>query len=88
MGPQQVVASNHCQHLIAKPIDSVIEERAVALDELEQAIAEGETPISFEHFEEERGEMFGTCRDTNPFDVLPQCPRRLTSKGLSRITQG
>lgn len=82
-----MVASNHCQHMIAKPIDSVIEERPVALDELEQAIAEREIPVSFEDFEEGRGEIFGTCRDTNPFDVSPQCPRGLTSKGLSRITQ-
>ncbi|KAL9034924.1 MAG: hypothetical protein Q9180_005137 [Flavoplaca navasiana] len=83
----QVVASNHCQHLVEKPIDSIIEERAVALDGLEQAIADVEIAGSVGDLEAVPGEVFETCRNANPFDFSPQCPRRLTSKGLSRIVQ-
>ncbi|KAL8883718.1 MAG: hypothetical protein Q9215_008071 [Flavoplaca cf. flavocitrina] len=82
----QVVASNHCQHLIHKPIDTMIEERAVALDGLEQAIADVDVSASVGGLEEV-GQVFKTCRNANPFVFSSQCPRRLTSKGLSRIMQ-
>lgn len=65
----------------------MIEERAVAVDGLEQAIADRDVSASVGALEAVRGEAFDTCRNVNLFDVSPQCLRRLTSKGLSRITQ-
>ena len=64
----------------------MIEERAVALDGLEQAIADVDVSASVGDLEGV-GEVLETCRNANPFDFSPQCPRRLTSKWLSRIIQ-
>lgn len=77
------MVSNHCQHLIEKPIDSMINERAVALDGLEQAIADVEIAGSVGDLEA----VLDTCRNANPFDYLPQCPPRATSKRLRSIMQ-
>ncbi|KAL8804265.1 MAG: hypothetical protein Q9200_005893 [Gallowayella weberi] len=87
----QVVASKHCQLLVAKPVDSVMGKRATTLRQSrpEQALADDASSVMMDGINDraQHDEMIGTCYPENPFDLLPQCRPQLKSKGLSRIAQ-
>ncbi|KAL8801985.1 MAG: hypothetical protein Q9182_004114 [Xanthomendoza sp. 2 TL-2023] len=87
----QVVASKHCQLLVAKPVDAIVMGRATALRPSRpgQAIADDRFSVTNGGMNHpaQSNEMIDTCRPANPFDLLPQCRPQLKSKGLSRIAQ-
>ncbi|KAL9027001.1 MAG: hypothetical protein Q9196_004419 [Gyalolechia fulgens] len=79
-----IVASPHCQRLVTRPVDSVIEKRISVVRGAGGPIMESH-PGHVSTMEDDG--VSGLCRTSNPFDAEPQCPPRLRSKGLSRIAE-